>query len=215
MLHRQSHPAAKSSFTCRLSSLLGAFLLCVASSVSADTTALTIANATKGTSNVPVAMPFPVTRSGDLGYATIVNYHTVDGSALAPTDYTSATASVTIPAGSANATIPVMLSANTGASANLNFQVLLDSAFGIGPSPDFVAQQTFATGANPLSIAITDVNGDGKPDLVVANNSGNTVSVLLNTTAPGAATPSFATQQTFATGAYPYSVEMADVNGVG
>ena len=41
------------------------------------------------------------------------------------------------------------------------------------------------------------------------------MSVLLNTTAPGAATPSFAAQQTFATGSAPVSVTAADVNGDG
>ena len=60
-----------------------------------------------------------------------------------------------------------------------------------------------------------DLNGDGKPDLIVANQSGGTVSVLLNTTAPGATTPSFAAQQTFATGGDPVSVTAADVNGDG
>ena len=49
-------------------------------------------------------------------------------------------------------------------------------------------------------MAAADLNGDGKPDLIVANYGSSTVSVLLNTTAPGAATPSFAAQQTFATG---------------
>ena len=44
----------------------------------------------------------------------------------------------------------------------------------------FQAQQTFATGHAPLSVAVGDVNGDGKPDIVVANDSNDTVSVLLN-----------------------------------
>ena len=60
-----------------------------------------------------------------------------------------------------------------------------------------------------------DLNGDGKPDLIVANANDNTVSVLLNTTAPGAATPSFAAQQTFAAGIGPGSVTAADLNGDG
>ena len=79
----------------------------------------------------------------------------------------------------------------------------------------FATQQTFATGSDPVSVTAADLNGDGKPDLIVANENGNTVSVLLNTTAPGATTPSFAAQQTFATGSGPVSVTAADVNGDG
>jgi hypothetical protein len=45
---------------------------------------------------------------------------------------------------------------------------------------------TFSTGAdsNPFSIAVADVNGDSKPDLLTANQANNTAGVLLNTT-PG------------------------------
>ena len=44
-------------------------------------------------------------------------------------------------------------------------------------------------------MAIGDVNGDGKPDIVVANYISNTVSVLL-----GNGNGTFQAQQTFATG---------------
>ena len=74
----------------------------------------------------------------------------------------------------------------------------------------FAAQQTFATGATPVSVAVSDVNGDGKADLVVANNGSNSVSVLL-----GNGNGTFQAQQTFATGANPYSVAVSDVNGDG
>ena len=64
-------------------------------------------------------------------------------------------------------------------------------------------------------MAVADFNGDGRPDLAVANQDDNTVSVLLNTTAAGAATATFAAQQTFAVGTSPASVAVADFNGDG
>ena len=59
-------------------------------------------------------------------------------------------------------------------------------------------------------MAVGDVNGDGKPDLVVANEGSNTVSVLL-----GNGNGTFQAQQTFATGTDPISVAVGDVNGDG
>src|SRR5262249_51455980 len=64
--------------------------------------------------------------------------------------------------------------------------------------PSFAVQVSFATGTRPTSVAVADFNGDRKLDLVVVNSLSNTVSVLLNTTAPGATVPSFAPQTNFA-----------------
>ena len=46
----------------------------------------------------------------------------------------------------------------------------------------FVAQVIGQTGTNPSAITAAYVSSDEKPDIVVANYSDNTVSVLLNTT---------------------------------
>jgi len=81
--------------------------------------------------------------------------------------------------------------------------------------PSFSAKADFAVGNHPFSVAVADVNGDGKPDIVTANNSDSTVSVLLNTTSTGAATPTFSAKSGFAVGSRPYSVTTSDVNGDG
>jgi hypothetical protein len=43
----------------------------------------------------------------------------------------------------------------------------------------FGTQARFAVGSYPTSVAAGDVNGDGRPDLVTANDANNDVSVLL------------------------------------
>jgi len=51
----------------------------------------------------------------------------------------------------------------------------------------FGPQATYAVGTGPVGVAIGDFNGDGHPDLAVANYGDNTVSVLLSTSKPTAA----------------------------
>jgi hypothetical protein len=66
-------------------------------------------------------------------------------------------------------------------------------------------------GDGPASVAVGDFNGDGNPDLAVANQLAGTVSVLL-----GSAGGSF-TRQTpdLAVGGFPTSVAVGDFNGGG
>src|SRR5262249_13916469 len=45
--------------------------------------------------------------------------------------------------------------------------------------PGFLGPVNYAVGTNPVALASSDFNGDGKPDLVTANADSATVSVLL------------------------------------
>ena len=111
---------------------------------------------------------------------------------------------------------PDLLTANNGTH---EAGVLLNTTAAGAAVPSFAPVTAFSTGSGsrPYSIAAADVNGDGRPDLLTANNGTNSAGVLLNTTAPGGATPSFAPVATFFTssGASPQSIAAADVNGDG
>ena len=72
----------------------------------------------------------------------------------------------------------------------------------------FVERVDYATAGSPTSVAVKDLNGDLKPDLVAANNSGSDVSVRL-----GNGDGTFQATNEFPTGLYPSSVAIEDVDG--
>src|SRR5216117_1455056 len=88
---------------------------------------------------------------------------------------------------------------------NYTVAVLLGNGDG-----SFHAARTFAVGIAPWSVAVGDFNGDGKPDLVVANNGSATVSVLL-----GNGDGTFQAATLYGVGLNPQSVTVGDFNGDG
>ena len=80
----------------------------------------------------------------------------------------------------------------------------------------FVSGINFTTGTSPDNVAIGDLDGDGKPDLALANLSSNTVSVFRNTSVPGFITSSsFASKVDFITATGLRGVAIGDVDGDG
>ena len=77
----------------------------------------------------------------------------------------------------------------------------------------FSTKTDYPTGSQPRNFAIADINNDGKPDLVVANDGSATVSVLINSSTPG--NVSFAPQLSFYAGSLPFDVAVADMDGDG
>lgn len=78
----------------------------------------------------------------------------------------------------------------------------------------FAAKVDFTTGANPISVAVGDLDGDGKPDLAIVNKNSNTISVFRNTST-GAGNVSYAAKVDFPVSTDPRSVSMGDLDGDG
>src|SRR5262245_21904132 len=74
-------------------------------------------------------------------------------------------------------------------------------------TPSFAAPINFGAGVAPHSVAVGDFNGDGKPDLAVANLSSDNVSLLLGDGAGGFSGPT-----NFGAGSLPDSVAVGDFN---
>jgi FG-GAP-like repeat/FG-GAP repeat len=84
------------------------------------------------------------------------------------------------------------------------------AASSASPAPSFSRARTYATGDGPWSVAIGDLNGDGKADLATADRGNRRVSVLLN---KGKGT--FGARRDYGAGRSPSSVAIGDLNGDG
>ena len=167
------------------------------------------------TGSSAVSMDFPITRSGDLGYDAYVSYRTADDSAVAGTDYTASSGSVLIPAGASSATVSVPVLGSSTPKSDRAFKLDVLAAAGVGPTPAFAPAVSSAVGSRPNSVAVGDFNGDGRPDLAVANTASSTVSILFDSTAPGESSASFTLAATPTVGSQPVFVAVGDFNGDG
>ena len=105
---------------------------------------------------------------------------------------------------------PDLATANTPASPHdvpkgNTVSVLLGNGDGT-----FGVKTEFDTGSHPVSVAIADLNADGRPDLATANSYSNTASVLL-----GNGEGTFGAKTDFGTGPYPTAVAVGDLNADG
>ncbi|MBU1299984.1 MAG: VCBS repeat-containing protein, partial [Bacteroidetes bacterium] len=127
---------------------------------------------------------------------------------------TSTSLSVNVPAGATYAPITVTANGLTAYSGS-PFIVTFPRGGWITTS-GFATKVDFTTGSNPRSIAIGDLDGDGKSDLAVVNSQSTTVSVFRNTSTSGTiASGSYAAKADLATGSSPTTVTIGDIDGDG
>ena len=76
-----------------------------------------------------------------------------------------------------------------------------------GSSGRFETKVDYATGLSPQSVYANDIDGDGDADMLVTNNSSNTVSVLKNN-----GNGTFATKVDYITGSGPQIIYVSDID---
>ena len=130
---------------------------------------------------------------------------------------TSTQLTVTVPAGATYAPITVLNKPVNLACCSLsNFNPVYSPAKTKLSILDFSTRVNFTTGTTPINEVIGDIDGDGKPDMVVVNDGANTVSVLRNTATNGSiGSGSFAIKVDFTTGSGPRTVAIGDIDGDG
>ena len=103
-----------------------------------------------------------------------------------------------------------MVIANTGGNT---ISVLRNTSSASG-SLDFASKIDFTTGTSPRAIAISDLDNDGRADIVVSNNASNTISVFKNLSS-AVGNINFGAKVDYDTGNEPCSVTIADIDGDG
>ena len=106
-------------------------------------------------------------------------------------------------------TVTVSAFDSGGAATTKTFMLTVTTPATCNPVT-FASPANFGVGSSPQSVAVGDFNGDGRQDLVAANQNANNVSVLL-----GDGAGAFSAATNFAVGTTPFSVVVGDFNGDG
>ncbi len=128
-----------------------------------------------------------------------------DGTFQNAVTYATAAGAGVIAAGDFNGDgIPDLATLSSFSGSN-TFSILLGNGDGT-----FQTHVDYATGNEPVSLTVADLNGDGKLDLAISEYTDNTVSVML-----GNGDGTFEPKQDFAVGSGPGGILAADFNGDG
>jgi hypothetical protein len=127
---------------------------------------LAVADYAAGAADVAVLLG-----NGDGTFQTAVKYPAINGAS-----------SVVMADFNGDGNLDLAVASNGTGSTGLGGSVTVLLGQGDGA---FRNSMVYGAGNNPLSLAVGDVNGDGQPDLVIADNVANSVVVLLNNYTPG------------------------------
>ncbi len=120
-----------------------------------------------------------------------------------------------VPPGATYAPISVTVNGRTGWSRERFNPTFAGTGF-MDASAFVPMEEDLATGDGPVHIAVADFDGDGKPDMAVANRFEHTLSVYRSISVPGVITPqSFAPRFQMPTDLNPTELAAADLDGDG
>jgi FG-GAP-like repeat/Secretion system C-terminal sorting domain/IPT/TIG domain len=119
---------------------------------------------------------------------------------------------VTVPAGTVYDLITVTTN-SLSTYSSLPFSVKFSGGDNLMSANTFIPAGDFNTGNYPVSVAVSDLNQDGKPDLITANALSNNISILQNNSSGG--NFSFGTHTDWNAGKGPRNIAVGDLNGDG
>jgi FG-GAP-like repeat len=129
-----------------------------------------------------------------------------DGTFQAPAHYAAGSNANSVAMGDFNGDGKADLAVTDGSTNSGSVEILLGNGDGT-----FQAPATYTAGNYPISVAVGDFDGDGRPDLAMANYAdAGSVTILL-----GNGDGTFQAPATYATGRYATSVAIGDLNGDG